>query len=384
MVNYTDNIIPKMTSNSTNGFIATASSEYSSNYQPWGAFDRGDNYWSSSSGSSSGWISCEFPTPRKIIKFTIRNRIDASSPIVFSFDGFDGVNWIVLYKEDRASFWKDGEKREYYVNNTKEYKRYRINISQSQSVGRYPEIAEIEMMEELIYKKTLLQSNKKVYSLEPIDAIYETKMTSNTAPSPFVASASSEYNSTYPAWKAFNGTNTGGSYDYWSSVAGTKAWIQINYGKRVQANILELSASMTTQELANGMPRDFNILASNDNSNFIKLSEFKDQTWKNGETKVFKFRNNIAYQYYRIEAFSTNGYGYVCIGEILFKNIANNIIEVPKASVNNFVNYGTNTSKNLNRIIETKDYILQDEVSKNEQGLWTTKIDRKPLSISFK
>ncbi|MFJ7918076.1 MULTISPECIES: discoidin domain-containing protein [unclassified Lysinibacillus] len=252
----------------------------------------------------------------------------------------------------------------------------------------YPNSAYIQFNEMFVsgVKKGfyMLQSNNKTYSIESFDTTHETKMTSNTSPSPFIASASSEFNSTYSAYKAFNSTNTGGSYDYWSSVAGTTGWIQINYGRKVHANTLELSSSMITQEIANGMPRDFNILASNDNSKFIKLAEFKDQTWKNGETKIYKFRNNIAYQYYRIETFSTNGFGYVCIGEISFKNIANNITEVPKVSVNNFINYGTNNFKNLNRIIETKKYILQDEVSNNEEGFLTTKLDRKPLSISCK
>ncbi|MFJ6207308.1 discoidin domain-containing protein [Lysinibacillus sp. NPDC092081] len=223
--------------------------------------------------------------------------------------------------------------------------------------------------------------NSKTYSLELLDVTYETKMTSNTAPSPLVVSASSEFNSNYLAWKAFNGTNNG-SYDYYSSAIGTTGWIQIKYDKKVHANIVELSAFKDTQQLANGMPKDFNILGSNDGTNFVRLAELRNQTWINGETKKYKFRNSNEYQYYRIEALSTNGYEYICIGEILFKSNKSNFIEIQKTSANNFINYGAFKFEKLNSIFEYKSYILQDEISKNKEGLLTTKLDRKPLSIS--
>ncbi|OXS65740.1 hypothetical protein B1B04_24855 [Lysinibacillus sp. KCTC 33748] len=376
MVNYTDNIIPKMTSNSTNGFIATASSEYSINYQPWGAFDRGDNYWASSSGSSSGWISCEFPTPRKIIKFTIKNRIDRTSPKIFSFDGFDGVNWIVLFKEDSSPNWKDGEKREYYINNTNEYKRYRINISQSQSVGTYPEIAEIEMMEELIYKKTLLQSNNKTYSLESIDTWSTTRMTSNTAPSPLIASASSEYSTVMQAWRAFDGT-----ISRWESKGNGEAWIQINFGKIIKVNKMTLRADGTYPERA---PKIFEIQCSNDGVSFDTISSITDEkSWSKGESKEYHFNNNKGYSIYRLRIISNFNNATNMVDEIVFGYETMIIQTIPFTSKENFIKYGKNPLFNINKIITNKNYLLQDEVSKNEEGLLTTKLDRKPLSISF-
>ncbi|MET4561045.1 hypothetical protein ABIA69_002190 [Lysinibacillus parviboronicapiens] len=231
--------------------------------------------------------------------------------------------------------------------------------------------------------KTLLSAKGKYYSILNIDTWYETKMTSNTTPAPLVANAASEFNTTYPAWKAFNGTKDNGSYDYWSSATGTTSWIQINYGKRVHVNVLELSATMLTQAVANGMPRDFNILASNDNSKFTKLAEYKGQTWSNGETKEYSFNNISEYQYYRIEVLSTNGYGYVCIGEILFKSVQNKIIEMSEINIENLIKYGMSNNVKLDSIFNNKNYILQDSVSENSDGLWVTQLDRKPLSIGF-
>jgi len=239
-------------------------------------------------------------------------------------------------------------------------------------------------MEELILEKLLLRSGNKVYSSEIVDIKNETKMTSNTTPAPLIVSASSEYSATYQAWKAFNGTKDGGSYDYWSSVAGTTGWIQINYGKKTYANILELSATQLNQSVANGLPRDFDILASNDGTNFVRLAEFRSQTWTNGETKVFNFNNNSAYQYYRIEAFSTNGYGYVCVGEILFAAKIDKVVVLPSLNKSLFIDYGNDVLEKLDTSYMSMDYVLRNTISENQDGLWTTKIDRKPLSISFK
>ncbi|MGE7092051.1 discoidin domain-containing protein [Lysinibacillus sp. NPDC048646] len=383
MVNYTDNIIPKMTSNNTDGFIAAASSVYSTNYPAWGAFDRGDNYWSASSGASNGWISCEFPTSRKIVKFTIKSRTVASSPKIFSFDGFDGSNWIVLFKEDNAPNWKDGEKREYFINNTNEYNRYRVNVSQSQSAGRYPEISEIEMMEELIHKKTLLQSNNKTYSLESNDAWYETKMTSNNAPSPFIASASSVHSSgTFPAWKAFNGTDIG-TQDVWISANSVlKAWIQIDYGKTMNVNKLALISS-NYASYSESSPRSFDILYSNDGINFNKSLSVKNQSnWSTSETREFHFKE-VEARYFRIDISESNNSTFIAIGEISFGYKNTNLIQVPSISIKNLVKYGVNKLDKLDTTLSNKNYILQDTISENSDGLWTTQLDRKPLSIKF-
>lgn len=55
-------------------------------------------------------------------------------------------------------------------------------------------------------------------------------MTSNTAPSPVVTSASTEFSATYAAWKAFNGAT--GFTDRWASGSGShqNAWIQVDLG----------------------------------------------------------------------------------------------------------------------------------------------------------
>ncbi|OXS65584.1 hypothetical protein B1B04_24970 [Lysinibacillus sp. KCTC 33748] len=235
------------------------------------------------------------------------------------------------------------------------------------------------------YDNVLLKSNNKIYSFKSTNTIYETKMTSNTVPSPFVASASSEYNSNYSAWKAFNGTINTNQYDYWCTNNIATGWVQIKYDSKKIVNRIRLTSSGTTAEVTKGTPKDFNILASNDGTNFVKLGKFSDQTnWGIAETREFTFFNMTAYQYYRLEALSSNGATYVSIGEILFGYNLNLLYSLPTISQQIFVDYGYTSLTNISRPIFNEIYILQNHVSKNEEGLWATQLDKKPLTISFK
>ncbi|WP_342532377.1 discoidin domain-containing protein [Lysinibacillus sp. FSL R5-0849] len=228
---------------------------------------------------------------------------------------------------------------------------------------------------------TLLRANNKTYSLESISTIHETKMTSNNAPSPLVASASGQYGSGYEAYRAFDGNlnNT------WIGAGSLKTgWIQIDYGVSSPkiVNVLEITGRNSTVLTDN--VKDFNILGSNDNVNFDTLAQIRNQIdWAQVETRRFEFKNEKSYRYYRIQVLDNNGYSYVAIGEILFSYQKATLFEVPALSVSNYVKYGKNIINNINIPIFNEKYILQGDYSKHEEGLWTKQLDKKPLSISF-
>ncbi|WP_223553113.1 discoidin domain-containing protein [Lysinibacillus sphaericus] len=232
-------------------------------------------------------------------------------------------------------------------------------------------------------KKTLIKANNKLYSMKATDTWYETKMTSNTTPSPLVASSSTIYTSSYPAWRAFNGTNIANSYDQWVTQSGVlTGWIQLDFGSPKRINRLKIGAS---SDYPNASPKDFKILYSDDGVNFNIAKSIRNETnWKASEYREFSF-NVIEARYFRIDVSSIDGgTSYVAIGEMLFGLKINDLIELTKLSKDNFVKYGKLSLSNLSQPIFTKSYVLQDEISENEEGLWTTKLDRKPLSISFK
>ncbi|MEQ6355280.1 SPRY domain-containing protein [Lysinibacillus sp. M3] len=237
----------------------------------------------------------------------------------------------------------------------------------------------------------LLQSNNKIYSLESIDKWYETKMTSNNSPVPLVASASSSYSTDYLPWRAFDGSlvdlPNGGNNCWLTSNRVLTGYIQLDFGKNTNISGFSLTPRQNSDVAVgiNCMPKNFTFLGSDDGINYSVINEYKNESWTHHtQERTFTFKKPVSYRYYKLDVKEINGGTlYVAIGEIKFlKPMIIN--ELPIASMKNFVNYGQTSLLNLSLPITTKNYTLQDIVSKNGQGLWTAKLDRKPLSISFK
>lgn len=165
---------------------------------------------------------------------------------------------------------------------------------------------------------TLNIKEVKEDDFEPIYTWYETNMTSNTAPSPLVASASSTVSATYPAYKAFNGTNSSNT-DGWAS-NGVQANITINYGLKKKINIVRVSASMTSGgAIPLSAPKDFIIKGSEDGITFHDIVKIENQTnWTSAETRDFEFGIDTEYQIYMLDTLSNNGNSNTIIGEILY------------------------------------------------------------------
>lgn len=155
-------------------------------------------------------------------------------------------------------------------------------------------------------------------SFEPIYTWIETKMTSNNAPSPFVVSSSSNFNDTYQAWKAFNGTLTN-LEDSWVTADGiTNGWIQINYNIPKKLNFVRISPRNYI-DFNSSSPKNFNILGSNNGVDFYLLAEVKGQNdWKQNTPKDFSFSNENNYNIYRLEVLDNNGSTGIAVGEILY------------------------------------------------------------------
>ncbi|MCM3274339.1 hypothetical protein M3691_36975, partial [Paenibacillus elgii] len=72
---YSENIIPKMTSNtSPTPYVASASSAHSANYDAWIAFNGGDGttYWTPGNGIKKGWIKIDLNIPKIISRYSIK------------------------------------------------------------------------------------------------------------------------------------------------------------------------------------------------------------------------------------------------------------------------------------------------------------------------
>lgn len=150
---YTDDLIPKMTSNTEPNGTASASSYWSINHLPFFAFDDTDSAygWGTVQGTVTGWLAYEFSTPQKIQKYTIKprvNNIDGTRelPNTWTFEGWDGSNWVTLDTQKDISNWAIGVKKEFYFNNPNNYIKYRINITKNNGSSHFVTIGEMEMM----------------------------------------------------------------------------------------------------------------------------------------------------------------------------------------------------------------------------------------------
>lgn len=221
-----------------------------------------------------------------------------------------------------------------------------------------------------IQEKMLLEKEGQGYSINTINQKHETKMTSNTAPSPLVASASGSYSSSYYPWKAFNGLNADSLS--WATPADTiSGWIQIDYGIPKVANVVYVSSRNTNQPSSS--IKDFLILGSNDNSKFDTLATITNQTnWKQAETRKFTFQNDNSYRYYRCQVLSNNGFTYSDIGQLLYAQENTILTYTPDLSARSFIKYGQtefNVSDNFNQV----RHITKPQEIK--------KLNKKPLSI---
>ncbi|MFF3145805.1 discoidin domain-containing protein [Streptomyces sp. NPDC057927] len=273
------------------------------------------------------------------------------------------------------------ERREFTFNNSKKYLTYRVNISENGTNQSYVRIGKLELFEiPQINKILILDSNDEAYSIENIDVYYETKMSSNNLPTPYVISASSYYSATNLPYKAFDGDISSRWATQSRSVTG---WIQIDFGERKSVNRVKI-AFATNANLKNA-PKNFFIQGSNDNIVFDNLKSITNQTdWDLNRTKVFSFSNLTKYRYYRIEILSNNGdVNYSIIDEIVFGYKSNNVKFLSSVSEENFITHGMNRDVEVDLLSgnNTKIFIEQSSTILGEGKVFKKSIDTSKIPI---
>lgn len=145
---YTGNLIPIMTSNTNPQGLASASSERSSTYAAWKAFDGDSTTWwsSTSAGASTCNLNYTFIIPQVIDKYTVTSTTTTNTaPKTWKFQGRIGSTWTDLDTQASVTGWGSKETKTYTFTNTTAYWEYRINITANNG-GTYTEITTMEMM----------------------------------------------------------------------------------------------------------------------------------------------------------------------------------------------------------------------------------------------
>ncbi|MFJ7842029.1 Ig-like domain-containing protein [Lysinibacillus sphaericus] len=152
---YSENLIPKMTSDISEFGKASSSNNYGST-QSWKAFDGGLNYpsaWGTS--AKTGWLAYEFTTPKAISKYVMYNKGNWPEPFpnTWTFEAWDGSDWVVLDSQSgvTAQDWVRNPEQSFTFENNNYYNKYRINVSLTNSTNNTVNttICELQMMEKI-------------------------------------------------------------------------------------------------------------------------------------------------------------------------------------------------------------------------------------------
>lgn len=157
---FTENLVPVMTSNTTPEGVAFSNTSYSTDYAAWKAFDNNPNtVWQQKEGNYPlpYQLGYEFSMPQIVNRYTIAADLNYpdKTPSAWTFEAWDGTNWIVLDERNNELNWQENKKREYTFANGNAYNKYRINITaNSGNTTGYTSISEME------FKAYIIEPNK--------------------------------------------------------------------------------------------------------------------------------------------------------------------------------------------------------------------------------
>lgn len=196
--------------------------------------------------------------------------------------------------EENFSQYQSSSTAQYYVLCYKkeglEKKIHKVKIYSTETSAPRMSTIDIDNDGYMIYCD---DNGKLYYDMTP-------NMTSNTTPSPYVASASSVYNS-YVAYKAFDGTFSSMWISGLDSI--TNQYLRLSFGEKTRINTILLKT-----DNASNCPKDFILRGLNENNVWEDI--FQDTFTKNNKENNFMqmFNFNIS-QYKSYEVFFINNQG---------------------------------------------------------------------------
>ena len=140
-------------------------------------------------------------------------------------------------------------------------------------------------------------------------------MTSDSAPSPYVASASSQY-AEFGPYRAFDGAVSLGHY--WLTGSTQSGWLKIDMGSGNTYKLSYYQLQMNTIPETARAPKDWTLQGSNNDSDWDILDTVTDQTgWGSGELREFLCDvTSTAYRYFKVVVTANNGDSYLQIAEL--------------------------------------------------------------------
>lgn len=260
----------------------TTSSDYSSDYPGWQAFD-GDrrSMWISSPYDTPAWIAYRFNSAKKVDSYSIdfvNGYLTSRAPKDFELQGLrDGI-WETLDRRTDETGWKGSEKRSYSVARPGLYEEYRLLVEDDND-DRDGVVA-VSMGE---------------LALEACSCHYGTELVPKLHQNTPSVNASGSYSNDYPAWKAFDSKPA----SMWISRVGeTPAWVGYEWENPRfvdQYSITYANGSITTRS-----PKIWELQGWNGTS-WVTVDSRRDQiNWSGSETRSYTVQSPGSYAKYRL------------------------------------------------------------------------------------
>jgi len=121
-------------------------------------------------------------------------------------------------------------------------------------------------------------------------------MTSHTTPSPFVASASSEFSAALVAWRAFDGVFQ--TFDSWASnTSNPPHWLAIDLGAVYAVSAYSIRVRPATVE---NNPSDFQFQVSGNNIDWVTVHTVVNANFAMVENRIFPLSSIQTFRYFRV------------------------------------------------------------------------------------
>ena len=270
-------LVPTLTSNTgSDGGTASASSTFSSGYNAYSAFDGNEStYWVTNSTGADSWIKYTFvnPTNVKTVGY-----IENSNKCISTFKiqgSNDGSKWDDL--TDVLNISHDTTLQTIALANDSYYLQYRFYVVSATDLG--------------VGLRTLQFYGNQLIPMVPT-------LTSNTGSDGGQAFASSEWDNTYSAWKAFTGTTTDLN-DCWHAASGkTSGYIGYKFTHPVNVKVVEI----INRNIDDGVSpiKTFQLQGSNDGDSWESIDGRLTNNSEKLAKSLFAVNNNKSYSQYRL------------------------------------------------------------------------------------
>jgi hypothetical protein len=143
-------------------------------------------------------------------------------------------------------------------------------------------------------------------------------MTSNTLPSPYVASADYDGGGYFSPWKVFNNT-TVDSLDSWLGGTST-GWLQLDFGTGGEKAIAQYAITFANRTEVGRAPKSWTFEGSNtglfSGEQVILDTRIAETAWAQNQKRTYAFSNSVTYRFYRLNITANNGDAQVMVGEL--------------------------------------------------------------------